>query len=153
MAGGPGAQETSRHIDDLILSADLLTINPDATAREVATVLSTNNIGALPVCDGDGNLVGIISERDIVHGFAERGADVESLIVADLMTRDVITCAPGNDIGDTLEVMNEKKIRHLPVLDGGRLTAIVSFRDVMAAVLERTRQERTTMAMAYEMVR
>lgn len=140
-------------IDDLILSADLLTIGPDETARGLSTVLATNDISALPVCDPDGNLVGIISERDIVRGYAERGADVESLIVADLMTRDVITCAPGDDIGDTLVVMNAHNIRHLPVLDDGRLTAIVGFRDVTAAALERTRQERTTIAMAYEMVR
>ena len=141
------------HIDELLLNKDLLTIGPDEPVQAVATVLATNNIGALPVCDPTGDLVGIISERDIVRGFAERGNDAEGLTVADLMTWNVITCVPKDDVGDTLAVMNENRIRHLPVLDDGRLTAIVSFRDVMAAVLKETRDQRTTMAMAYEMVR
>jgi CBS domain-containing protein len=140
-------------IDELVLNATLLTIAADEPIPSLATILAKNYIGALPVCGSDGGLIGIISERDIVRGFADKGSAIESMCVGDLMTRDVITCSPGDDINDTLAVMTEKKIRHLPVLDNGKLTAIVSFRDVMAAVLERTRQERTTMAMAYEMVR
>jgi CBS domain-containing protein len=140
-------------IDELVLNSDLLTTNIDEPVLALSKILADNNIGALPVCDADGGLVGIISERDIVRGVAKHAGAVEKLTVADLMTGDVISCAPGDDVNDTLAVMGEKKIRHLPVIDAGRLTAIVSFRDVMAAVLERTRQERTTMAMAYEMVR
>ena len=140
-------------IDELVLNSDLLTTNIDEPVLALSKILADNNIGALPVCDADGGLVGIISERDIVRGVAKYAGAVEKLTVADLMTGDVISCAPGDDVTDILAVMGEKKIRHLPVIDAGRLTAIVSFRDVMAAVLERTRQERTTMAMAYEMVR
>jgi len=142
-------------ITDLNLKHDknLVTIDPAAAVSKAAAVLDGHNIGALPVCAPSGNLVGIISERDIVRGLSEKGQDVNGLTVADLMTHDVITCKPGDDVNEIMSVMDERRIRHIPVIEGSRLSAIVSSRDVMGALLEETKTHCETLGLAYEMVR
>tara|TARA_Y100000294_G_C8506151_1_gene316800 strand:- start:382 stop:816 length:435 start_codon:yes stop_codon:yes gene_type:complete len=134
-------------------SKDLVTVGPGDSIRTAAEALSTNNIGALPVCDAGGNLVGILSERDIVHGYAVRGGDIDDIQVADSMSREVVTCVPEDDVNKTMLVMSENHFRHIPVLENGRLSAIVSSRDIMEAVLEEAKTQRNVMAEAYKMVR
>ena len=121
---------------------DLITIREEDTLETAAGVLASNNIGALPVRDGDGNLVGVVSERDIARGFARDGARVRDLKVADLMTRTVITCDCEEDVKSAMESMSRKHIRHLPVMKDGRLCSMLSQRDVMEAMLEQTAMER-----------
>jgi CBS domain-containing protein len=142
-------------IDELPLTnANYLAVtNPDETISKVALIITERNIGALPVCDKSGKLVGIISERDIVHGFSEKGADLNELKVSDLMTSNVISCHPGDDVNEIMEVMNKHGIRHVPVLDGDKLFSIVSSRDVMSAILMETKANFQTMGLAYETVR
>jgi CBS domain-containing protein len=132
---------------------DLITVGPDETARAASEILTSNNIGAVVVCDGAGRMIGILSERDIVHGLSERGSDVSRVAVAELMTAEVVTCGPGDDVGDTMSMMNAHHIRHLPVLVDGRPAAMVSSRDLMEALLEETEKQRDIFANAYEMVR
>jgi len=142
-------------ISDLTLkhNKDLVTIEPTAAISKVAAVLDGHNIGALPVCSPSGDLVGIISERDVVRGLSESGHDVHDLTVGDLMTADVITCTLGDDVNDIMGVMDERRIRHIPVVEGNRLSAIISSRDVMGALLEETKTHCETLGLAYEMVR
>ena len=132
---------------------DLAFVGPDEAVSTVATILSEGNIGALPVCNQSGGLVGILSERDIVHGLCRHGNLLGDMKVSDLMSADVVTCQLGDEVNEIMQVMNQRGFRHLPVLDGIRLHSIVSSRDVMAAMLEETATNFRTMGLAYEMVR
>ena len=132
---------------------DLVTIRPDATVSNAVALLNLHNIGALPVCDSSGGLIGIISERDIVRGLSKGNVDLTLLRVEDLMTTNVITCSSDDDVDDVMEIMAESRIRHMPVLTAGSLCTIISSRDVLAAALEVSKNHVRTLGLAYEMVR
>ena len=117
------------------------TIKPDAKIAATSILLAQQRIGAAVVTDAADNIVGIISERDIVRGLASHGGAVADLSVADLMTRDVRTCAPSDTIADIMVVMTAHRIRHLPVLEDGRLAGIVSIGDVVKYRLDEAKLE------------
>jgi CBS domain-containing protein len=119
----------------------LITCRPEDTIDTVATILASKKIGALPVRDAERNLVGIISERDVVRGMAEKGSASVNLKVRDLMTADVATCLPEDSIKDVMEIMARRHIRHLPVMEDGNLLDMLSQRDVMEYRLEATELE------------
>jgi len=110
----------------------VITIRPDATIRQALTLLSEHNIGALVVVDDRTHPIGILSERDIVRE-AARNEAVSALPVSGLMTRNVILGVPQDDLVAVGSTMTERRIRHLPVLDSGRLVGIVSIGDVVKA--------------------
>ncbi|MBT6095352.1 MAG: CBS domain-containing protein [Rhodospirillaceae bacterium] len=142
-------------IEDILLnkSKNLVTIQPDATVSDAVNVLADNNIGALPVCEAEKRLVGIISERDIVRLLSERGNDVLGAKVAEVMTSEVFTCTPADDVNDVMGLMKSKRVRHFPVVEDGRLSEMISSRDAMFAMLEESFEHRRTLATAYELVR
>jgi CBS domain-containing protein len=109
---------------------DVITVGPDMPMREFAQIVIQRKIGAAPVTDGDGNLVGVISERDVVRGFDAHGGALTEKSVGDLMTRDVISCAPESSIPDVAVLMSKHAIRHVAVLDDGALVGFISIRDV-----------------------
>jgi CBS domain-containing protein len=111
--------------------SEVYTVSPETTITELAHELVEHRIGAAVVVDGDGAVVGVISERDIVYCIAERGGGCLKRKVADLMTAKVITCAPETSIDKVMSQMTERRIRHLPVIDDGRLAGIVSIGDVV----------------------
>lgn len=119
----------------------LVTNRPEDTVEAAAVLLTNNNIGALPVRDGNGDLVGVISERDIVRGFARQGGRLLQLKVKDLMTRKVVTCGPEDDVKDAMRLMSDRHIRHLPVITEGKISGIISSRDVMESRLEQAWME------------
>ncbi len=123
----------------------LITNRPEDTIETAAALLASNNIGALPVRDGDGNLIGVISERDIIRGLAQHGAKVRSLRVEDLMTRGVVTIAPTDQVKDAMAVMTMRHFRHLPVVKDGALIGMISSRDVMKYRLEQTELEKNVL--------
>ena len=110
----------------------VVTVRPDATIRQALSLLCEHNIGALVVVDERTYPVGILSERDIVRE-AARNEAVFALPVSGLMTRNVILGVPQDDLVAVGNTMTERRIRHLPVLDGGRLVGIVSIGDVVKA--------------------
>ncbi len=110
---------------------DILTIPSDAKVAEAARMLKEHRIGALVVSDDGSTAAGILSERDIVHAMVDHGAAVQDLPVSDLMTREVVTCAPDDAIVDLMTQMTERRIRHLPVVEGGVLCGMVSIGDVV----------------------
>ncbi len=113
--------------------ADVKTINPCRTLAEVANKLVAYKIGAMVVTDEDRNLVGIVSERDLIRAIAEYGSSLVDILVGDVMTRTVVTCAPEENVVDVLNLMNSHRIRHVPVVDGGKLVGVVSIRELTRA--------------------
>ena len=107
-------------------------IEPSATLADVVQRLVEFNCGSLVVCDG-GKMVGIITERDILRACAALDEPLESIPVEARMTADVVTGAPDNTVNDTMGVMTEKRIRHLPVMDQGQLVGMVSIGDIVKA--------------------
>ena len=108
-----------------------VTVQPEQSIREALALLEVHNIGALVAVQGD-RPVGILSERDIVRE-AARNESFFARTVGDLMTRDVITGQPPDDLLTVAYTMTERRIRHLPVVDQGRLVGMVSIGDVLKA--------------------
>ncbi len=120
----------------------VVTAKPDATIAEVARTLKAERIGAIVIAGDDGKVVGIISERDIVRALPKHGAELLDRKAADLMTRQVVTCAPDNDLDHIRREMTAGRFRHVPVLDGDKLVGIVSIGDVVKNRLEELESER-----------
>ena len=110
----------------------VITIRPEQSVRQALGLLAQHNIGALIVVSETGAAVGIVSERDIVRE-AVRHERVFERTVESLMTRDVVVGVPADDVASVAHTMTERRIRHLPVLDEGRLVGIVSIGDVVKA--------------------
>ena len=121
--------------------ATVATVGPTATVAELVATLSSYNVGAMPVVDG-GRLVGIVSERDVVRRLHADGAALLGSRVADIMTPDVTTCAPGDLVADLARVMTAGRFRHLPVVEGGELVGIVSIGDLVKARIDLLESER-----------
>ena len=119
----------------------VVTVGPDATVRELLGLLAEHNVGAL-VVSGDGETVdGIVSERDVVrrlHGDAE----LLNATVGSIMTGDVYTCAPDDQLDDMMSLMTERRIRHVPVCQDDRLIGIVSIGDVVKHKIDALQFER-----------
>jgi CBS domain-containing protein len=124
---------------------EVATVAPDAAVSEVVRLLHSRGIGAL-VVSADGNrLDGIVSERDLVHALAQRGASVLDQRVSELMTRRVVTCTPNDTIAELMAEMTRRRIRHLPVVDRGRLVGLVSIGDLVKNRLEEMEFETTSL--------
>ncbi|HZZ63629.1 MAG TPA: CBS domain-containing protein [Roseiarcus sp.] len=119
----------------------LATCIPEESIVAFATRLSSLHIGAMPVVDAHGALVGILSERDIVRAFARDGARLVERRARDLMVREVVTCRPDASMSEAEKLMAQHHIRHLPVVDGAKVVGILSIRDVMAWRLRDSREE------------
>ena len=108
----------------------VITIAPDKTVREAVALLVHHRIGAVVVADEGGHLIGILSERDVMRT-AAGDEGVFGRLVADVMTREVVICMPQDDVLAVAHTMLEKRFRHLPIVDDGRLIGIISIGDVL----------------------
>jgi CBS domain-containing protein len=120
---------------------EVATIEPGRSLSEAARVLAERRIGALLIVDGDRPVAGIISERDIVRAVAMQGAKALDEPVSRFMTEKVVTCTGETSINDVMELMTQQKFRHIPVVEGGRLSGIVSIGDVVKLRLEEVEAE------------
>lgn len=109
---------------------EVATIAPSASVTDLLAALAENNIGAMVVLE-DEQLVGIVSERDVVRRANERGAEVLTATVSEIMTTSVATCDPDESVDHLTVLMTERRIRHVPVVQDGRLQGIVSIGDVV----------------------
>lgn len=114
---------------------DVATIGPEASIKRAADWLRAKGIGALVVARDDA-VLGIISERDIVHALSQYGEAVASIAVKDIMTHGLITVAPGDDLNRMMRLMTRHRVRHLPVLRNGKLAGIISIGDVVKRRLD-----------------
>jgi CBS domain-containing protein len=113
---------------------DVWTISPDASVFEALQLMANKGVGALVVLERD-NVVGIISERDYARAVELRGKSSRETTVGEIMTRKVAYVRPENTIEECMAVMTHKRIRHLPVLQGDRLTGVISIGDVVKAII------------------
>src|SRR5262245_23094584 len=111
-------------------SSDVITMAATESTRELLATLARHNIGAVVVIEGD-TVAGIVSERDIVRKLNDHGADLLDAAVGTIMTEEVLTCAPTDSVDTIAETMTQRRIRHMPVLEQGRLIGIVSIGDVV----------------------
>ena len=136
-----------------IASRPVITIAPDAPAREAGELMRVEKIRHLPVVDADGRLAGIVTDRDLRQvifdpSIRERlGAAADALagvLVREVMTWGAVTVHPDSDVRDAALLMHELKIGALPVVDNGRVVGIVTEHDLMAALVEALRAHVTT---------
>ena len=120
---------------------DVARVPPTATIKEVADRLGELRIGAILVMDSADQLMGIVSERDIVRALPAHGARVLEMTAAQLMTQTLHTTSPQTSVAEAMEQMTNRRVRHLPVMDQGRLVGIVSIGDVVKTLIDQQAQE------------
>jgi CBS domain-containing protein len=118
------------------------TVPPDATVRRLLAVLAEHNIGAAVVSPDGAAIAGIVTERDVVRRMHDGGAALLDRPVSEIMTTEVHTCGPADDVEDLRRTMTENRFRHVPVVDGGRLAGIVSIGDVVKSAIDELESER-----------
>lgn len=109
---------------------------PEDTVAAVTRLLTEHRIGAVLVMEDDGQPVGILSERDVVRAIARDGAAALDRPVADLMTRELITATTTDTVADMMAVMTERRIRHVPIVEAGRVVGVISIGDVVKARID-----------------
>jgi CBS domain-containing protein len=134
--------EASMRIADVLRNkgASVATITPETSVAGLLTELTVHNIGAMVVVSPDG-LVGIVSERDVVRKLHELGAEILRRPVSEIMTTVVATCTPDDTVDSLSALMTENRVRHVPVVAGGRLAGIVSIGDVVKTRMEELETE------------
>ncbi len=118
----------------------VVTIDPDAAVTELLAGLAEHNIGAMLVVGSNG-LQGVVSERDVVRQLNRHGASLLARPVSRIMTSVVATCTKNDSVDDLSTLMTEKRVRHVPVLEDGRLVGIVSIGDVVKTRMEALQAE------------
>ena len=109
-------------------------IAPNATVFDAIQLMADKNVGALPVVE-DGRLAGIVSERDYTRKVILKGKSSKETPVRDIMTQELITADAGDSITECLRVMTEKRIRHLPVMEGSKMIGLVSIGDLVRRII------------------
>lgn len=118
----------------------VFSITPEASLESAARELLHKKVGALVVCAGE-QVVGVFSERDLVRAIGKAGADALKDAVEQWMTRDVVFADRAESVGVLMERMTDRRIRHLPVMDSGRLAGVVSIGDVVKCQIAEARNE------------
>jgi CBS domain-containing protein len=127
-----------------VMRTRVVTVNADDSARLAVLRMLEEGVGSVAVCEG-GRLIGIFTERDVL-GLAGEGTDLEAVRVGDVMTREPLTVDVGVAVLDAARLMGERKIRHLPVVEGDHLLGMVGIRDVLGSLVERLWQTRDSAA-------
>ncbi|MGY1820600.1 CBS domain-containing protein [Geodermatophilus sp. SYSU D00079] len=132
------------HISQLLRrkGAHVATVEASASIRTALALLAQHGVGALVVSADGRSIDGIVSERDVVRALHERGAELLADPVSSVMTADVHTCVPASGVEELARTMTDHRVRHVPVVDGGRLVGIVSIGDVVKARLDELENER-----------
>jgi CBS domain-containing protein len=121
------------------------TSRPDATLLEIANKLAQKKIGAIVIVGDNGEVVGIVSERDVIRKLGERGPAVLSEPVSQSMTANVISCQETSTLDERMEVMTQGRFRHVPVIEDGALVGIISIGDVVKNHIAEVEMEVTAM--------
>jgi CBS domain-containing protein len=115
-------------------------VSPGLPLAEACVELERRKVGAVIVCDAD-RVVGVLSERDVVRAIAQGGSAALASPVSEYMTADVVFAAPSESVGMLMQRMTDRRIRHLPVLSGGRLDGVISIGDVVKCQINEATRE------------
>lgn len=116
-----------------VMNTDVKTIDKDSTVQEAAEIMNKFGIGSLIVIKGEDNMVGIVTERDMMSKIVAKAKDSSKTRVSEIMTKKVIMVSPNSDIEDAVHIMLDKKIKKLPVLENNKLIGIVTSVDLCSA--------------------
>ena len=129
-----------KHLLD-IKGRNVISIAPDASVFDAIRLMADESIGSLVVLDENGRLAGIVTERDYARKVIVMGRLSKDTRVAEIMTTDVLTAASDHTVNACMEIMTERKIRHLPVVEDGRVIAMVSIGDLVQAIIADQKEE------------
>jgi CBS domain-containing protein len=127
-----------------VMRTRVVTVKSDESVRLAVLRMLEEGVGSVAVCDG-GRLVGIFTERDVL-GLAGDGTDLDAVKIGDVMTREPLTVEAGVAVLDAARLMGERKIRHLPVVEGEHLLGMVGIRDILGSLVERLWQTKDSAA-------
>jgi CBS domain-containing protein len=116
--------------------SEIISVDPDATLEEALKVMAEHNVGAVLAIDAEGTIAGIFSERDFARKIMAEGRTIGLTKVRDIMSSQVLYVKPDTSLTDCMNLMTEKRIRHLPVLANGRLMGVISIGDVVKALIQ-----------------
>jgi CBS domain-containing protein len=133
-------------LEDLLNTKDMkhrsaVTVRPNETISDVIKKLVEHDMGSAPVCNDKGELMGIITERDIVRKCFSGSTDCSRYKVQDVMSRKVVIGRPEDEADYAISVMKQEKIRHLPIVDGKKVVGMISMRDLLGFKLEESTQQ------------
>jgi CBS domain-containing protein len=114
---------------------EVTTVSPDAMVYRALQMMSENGVGALPVLDDAGRVIGIVSERDYARKVILEGRSSKETAIKDIMTPELFVVGIKNTLNECMGIMSEKRVRHLPVIDNGKLVGIISIGDVLKAII------------------
>lgn len=123
---------------------EVVSVRPGETVRAAVALLAGRRIGAVPVMDGE-TVAGILSERDVIYCLKDGDTGVLDRTVAEVMTAPAVTVAPDDPVLGALSLMTRRRIRHLPVIDGGRVIGVVSIGDLVKYRIDRVEAEAEAM--------
>jgi CBS domain-containing protein len=127
----------------------VVTMRSDSTIDTVVRRMRLERIGAVIISSDGKSVIGILSERDILHALAEHGTALLALKAEDLMTREVVTCSLEDTLQSVMVKMTQRRIRHLPVVEQGQLAGIVSIGDAVKSRLEEVELEANVLRDSY----
>ena len=120
---------------------NVISISADASVFDAIKMMADESIGSLVVLDENGGLAGIVTERDYARKVIVKGRSSRDTRVAEIMTADVLTTGCDNTVNSCMETMSEKKLRHLPVVEDGRVIAMISIGDLVQAIIADQKEE------------
>ncbi|WP_085808395.1 CBS domain-containing protein [Sphingomonas sp. TZW2008] len=123
---------------------DIVSVSPDETVRGAIALLASRRIGAVPVIEGDA-VSGVFSERDVIYCLKDGDTAVLDRAVRDVMTAPALTVSPDDSVIGALSLMTRRRIRHLPVVDGGRMVGVVSIGDLVKHRIDRIEADAAAM--------
>ncbi len=107
-------------------------VNPNCSVEECAKIMCNNHVGCIPVCDNSKQIVGLVTDRDIILRTIGCGKDIKNTNVSDIMTSKVCCCTPDVDVSEAEKIMSENQIRRLPVIDNNKVIGILTLGDLAA---------------------
>lgn len=114
-----------------VMTKEVITCGPEMSARDAAELMGTRHIGSLPVVDGDGRLMGVVTDRDLVLRVMARDLDARGTAVSRVMSSDLVTASPDDDLDAVTDRMKERQVRRVYVVDGrGSLAGVIAQADV-----------------------
>ena len=120
---------------------DLVTCAPDDSVQDTAQRFSSQHICGAPVCNEDGQMLGIVSERDLVRALGEKGRDAVKLHIRDVMTEKVTKCSPDDPMSRARQIMYDKGFRNVPVVEGQSVVGVIGVRDALKVRLDQKELE------------